>query len=116
MSALTSQRCAIHFGREAVARCPECRQYYCRECITEHEDRVICASCLKRLAAAGSAPPPRRRELWPAVQIACGLLLGWIIFYSVGLRLLALPAEFHDDKLWQSTFMGGYEAPASSDE
>ena len=36
--------------REAVARCPECTQFFCRECITEHDDRVLCSACLKKLA------------------------------------------------------------------
>ena len=43
------QRCFNHAGREAVARCPECGQFFCRECITEHEDRVLCSACLKKL-------------------------------------------------------------------
>ena len=50
-SALTHQRCFHHSHREAVARCPECRQFYCRECVTEHDYRVICATCLKKIAA-----------------------------------------------------------------
>ena len=51
MAALLANRCLHHPVREAVARCPECGQFFCRECITEHEDRVVCSSCLKRLTA-----------------------------------------------------------------
>jgi hypothetical protein len=46
MTAVAHQRCLHHHEREAVARCPECGHYFCRECITEHDERVICASCL----------------------------------------------------------------------
>ena len=49
MQNLAHQRCFNHAVREAVARCPECGQCFCRECITEHDDRVVCAACLKKL-------------------------------------------------------------------
>ncbi|MFN7139481.1 MAG: rhomboid family protein, partial [Limisphaerales bacterium] len=49
MQNLTQQHCLNHFTREAAARCPECKQFFCRECITEHDDRVICAGCLRKL-------------------------------------------------------------------
>ena len=47
--AVAARTCKIHPAREAVARCPECSSYYCRECITEHEFRMVCASCLAKL-------------------------------------------------------------------
>jgi hypothetical protein len=73
MSSLAAQRCFHHSLREAVARCPECRQFYCRECITEHEERVICATCLRRLSAA---PPARRVSLqWLLSALSCAA--GW---------------------------------------
>jgi len=115
MTALAAQRCFHHELREAVARCPECGHYYCRECIAEHDDRVICAACLRKLAAASAAAPRTRWNLWPAAQIATGLLVAWILFYCIGQRLVSLPAEFHDDKLWQATFLNGFNAPAADD-
>ena len=45
---LAHQRCFNHATREAVARCPECHHFFCRECITEHDDRVLCTGCLKK--------------------------------------------------------------------
>lgn len=101
MASLALQRCFHHAGREAIARCPECGHFYCRECIAEHSERVICAACLKKLAAA-SVPTVRRRwNGWPAFQLGAGLVLLWVCFYAVGRMLLALPAEFHDDNLWR---------------
>ena len=44
MEDLVHQRCFNHMLREAVACCPECRRYFCRECVTEHEDKVLCAA------------------------------------------------------------------------
>ena len=48
-SPLASARCFKHLSREAVARCPECSKFYCRECVTEHEGRMMCRSCLDAL-------------------------------------------------------------------
>src|SRR2546421_13130199 len=102
MQSLTHQRCFNHATREAVARCPSCRQTFCRECITEHDDRIICAACLRKLARV---PLLQRRGL--AAVIGCGqCLLGvvaaWFFFYLIGEFLLSLPSSFHEGTLWQS--------------
>jgi hypothetical protein len=91
-----ARRCLHHPGREAAARCPECREFFCRECVVEHGDRVICAACLARVArrdASGRRGPMARlgRLLLPLA----GLLLGWFFFYLLAQALLALPDTFH---------------------
>src|SRR5580700_7462209 len=104
MPALVLQRCLHHPEREAVARCPECERFFCRECIAEHDDRVICASCLQRLAQPKEEPRRRLRlfsGLLPVGNALLGLLVAWICFYMVGRLLLTLPSEFHSD-LWNS--------------
>jgi hypothetical protein len=99
--ALTLQRCIHHPGREAAARCPECGRFFCRECITEHEDRVICADCLKRISRAGQKRRDRfawfGRMLWPSL----GILLAWFFFYEIGRGLAAIPSSFHSGTLWR---------------
>jgi len=101
MQNLAQQRCFNHAVREAVARCPECGQYFCRECITEHDDRVVCALCLKKL----TRPPFTRGtafvRLLRLAQCACGILIAWFFFFLVGEGLLKLPASFHEGTLWQ---------------
>jgi hypothetical protein len=98
---LSHQRCFNHGMREAVARCPECHRCFCRECITEHDDRVICASCLKKLALA----PFTRRSgflgVVRAVQVLAGVVIAWFFFYAMGYSLLRLPSSFHDGTLWK---------------
>ncbi|MCD6052747.1 MAG: rhomboid family protein [Verrucomicrobia bacterium] len=105
MSTLQKQRCLNHSVREAVARCPLCTQYFCRECVTEHEDRVICAACLRRLTFK---PAAKKRNLAGVKRLmagACGFLLAWMMFYTAGRMLLSIPAEFHDGSVWKlSTF------------
>jgi len=101
MSDLSLQRCLNHASREAAARCPSCAQFYCRECITEHEGRVICAACLRKLAGV---PLFQRRGLtsfWRVSQCFLGLLAAWFFFYLLGETLLRLPSSFHEGTLWQ---------------
>jgi hypothetical protein len=101
MPDLSFQRCFNHFRREAVARCPGCAQYYCRECITEHEDRVLCAACLKKLVHLPFTKRSGYVRLVRVGQCLVGLLLAWFFFYLVGESLLALPTSFHEGTLWQ---------------
>jgi uncharacterized paraquat-inducible protein A len=103
MEAISRQLCLHHPAREAVARCPECGHFFCRECITEHEDRVICADCLKRLARAPSKPRERLQGLRRLAFCGLGFLLSWLFFYETGRVLLLIPTSFHDGTLWQSS-------------
>ena len=99
--ALAYQRCFNHADREAAARCPRCRRFFCRECITEHDDQVICANCLRALARA----PLLRRGTWANLfalgRCLLGLVLAWFFFYLIGNTLLALPSSFHEGTFWQ---------------
>lgn len=83
-----------------MARCPECRQFYCRECITEHDDRVICSACLKKL----SAQPMRRRMsfawMLPVIEFSVGLGVAWLFFYLLGTTLLSIPSRYHEGTVW----------------
>jgi hypothetical protein len=99
---LAHQRCFNHVQREAVAKCPVCSQFYCRECITEHDDRVICAACLAKIS---QAPLRSQRTLASLRRLAVGLLgliVVWFFFYLIGQALLAIPSSFHEGTMWQS--------------
>ena len=94
---LTRTRCSVHVQREAAARCPECRHFFCRECVTEHGDRAICADCLGRLARTGIHGGRRSFHLFVrAAQILLGILTAWFFFYMVGAFLSSLPDNFHE--------------------
>ena len=81
--------------REAVGRCPSCQGFFCRECVTEHEGRLICNACLATAAeAARKRRVPTGTLLWPAAAIG-GLLFAWIVFYYAGLSLSKIPSTFH---------------------
>jgi hypothetical protein len=94
VSSLIHRRCLHHPGREAVALCPECRRFYCRECVTEHAGRMICAGCVARLASVGGAPARSAPAVWWALALG-GLLLAWLVFYYFGMSLARIPSSFH---------------------
>ena len=98
---ISQQRCFNHGIREAAARCPDCGRYFCRECVTEHKGRVLCAQCLRR--ALPKAGPRFLMLIGPVriFQFICGSLLVWMFFYYLGLLLLQLPTAFHEGTLWK---------------
>ncbi|PWU08377.1 MAG: rhomboid family protein [Verrucomicrobia bacterium] len=102
---LAHQRCFNHVQREAVARCPECRHFFCRECIAEHDSRVLCASCLRKLADTPSLGRQRLLGVRRIGQCLFGLLLAWFFFHLFGQALLALPTSFHEGTLWRANWL-----------
>lgn len=97
---LAQQRCFIHDVREAVARCPVCRHSFCRECITEHEGRVVCAACLKQLHGTRSRSRRTLLRFAAGALPIVGLLLAWLVFYGTGRLLIMIPAAVHDGTAW----------------
>jgi hypothetical protein len=102
MLALRNQVCQNHPAREAIARCPSCGFFFCRECITEHDERVLCASCLKRQTAKVERPKRSLAPVARAFTACCGFLVAWFFFYIVGRSLLMIPSRFHEGTLWKS--------------
>jgi uncharacterized paraquat-inducible protein A len=98
--ALRQQRCVNHPQREASARCPECGRFFCRECITEHDDRVLCAFCLARL----SLDRPAASRWWSWLAQAVLMLLAFVVVFLAvllfGYYLLSFPSAFHQEGGW----------------
>jgi hypothetical protein len=121
VNTLTRQRCWVHLEREAAARCPVCTHFYCRECVTEHEGRVICAPCLRTLLAASAARRTRigagsRRVLATGVrglQLVFGIGLAWCFFFLLGEWLLTTTSKFHEGELWKEQLFGGGDPDSS---
>jgi hypothetical protein len=104
MQTFAHQQCFNHAAREAVARCPECRQFFCRECVTEHDDRmslfglpekIDAPAELEQRFAFGRIVPTSR-------NVALGILIAWFFFFLIGESLLKLPDSFHEGTLWQA--------------
>jgi len=101
MEGITHTRCFLHPAREAAARCLECRRFFCRECVTEHNDRLICAGCLRKLAEQEGHRGTRGKKLHLALHLILALMLSWLVFYSAGRALLRLPTSFHEGAIWR---------------
>ncbi len=102
MTSLVQRRCLNHADREAAARCPECQRFFCRECVSEHEDRILCSACLSLLA---TPPPPPRRTFEGVIRVgqcALAVALIWFFFFLIGQVLLAIPSSFHEGTIWQN--------------
>jgi len=101
---ISSQRCFNHAWREAVARCVGCGRHFCRECIVEHEDQMVCAPCLEK--RAGSTTGRKRHFLFlsRAVLFVFCFFMIWLFFYTVGRGLLILPSSFHEGNIWQKSY------------
>lgn len=106
---LTRQRCLIHAGREAAARCGRCGRFFCRECVTEHGGAMTCAACLREIGAAsrrGALQTRRWRRPAAAfgrtLAVGIGVLTACVFFHLVGRVLLASPDDFHVGTLWEA--------------
>lgn len=105
---LAQQRCLTHAAREAAARCPGCGQFFCRECVTEHDDRLLCAGCLKQLVQPALTQRWRLAGAARAGQCLLGFVVAWLCFYGLGRALAAMKTSFHEGTVWQ---LNPYEEP-----
>ena len=106
MQELTQQRCNRHHRREAVARCPSCERYFCRECVTEHQGRFLCSNCLSMESETSLLAKRKFAALFRILHFGFGGLMIWLAFYLVGYLLLAIPSDFHEGTIWK-TIGGG---------
>ena len=94
------QRCWNHEAREAVCRCPQCGRSFCRECVTEHESRLLCATCLRNIALAAAARRGKFRRLAAVGMTLAGVILAWAIFFGAGESLITI-TERSERMAWQ---------------
>lgn len=117
LASLSQTRCFNHGQREAAARCPGCRRHFCRECVTEHDHRLLCASCLE---AEITPEKQRRKSSIPfrgLAQFGSAVFVLWVAFYIIGQALLLIPSEFHYtlDDYQDGIGMTGAEEGAADD-
>jgi len=105
MSGLIHERCFNHSLREAAARCPNCGHFYCRECITDHDDHVICAACLRKVVTPALTQRRVLVGLLRTVQCLVGLFITWLFFHLAGLSLLSIDPAFHEGTVWKGRWL-----------
>ena len=93
---LTLQRCVIHADRKAIARCPSCANYFCRECVTEHEGRFLCSNCLQRRPAPIEPVQRIAGRFAAVIGTLIGIAVAWFFFYFIGQLLIMIPSNLHD--------------------
>ncbi|MHC1725494.1 MAG: rhomboid family protein [Syntrophobacteraceae bacterium] len=96
MSDLSRLRCFNHANREAVARCLQCSRTFCRECITEHEERVICAQCLAAIKQESAEKRTGLRTIVAGTWCLLSATFLWAVYYYFGKILLTIPSSFHE--------------------
>ena len=93
---LRSLRCQIHGEREGVAKCGGCSYFYCRECIVEHEEQMICATCLLTQQEP-ETDTSKRNRLKGIVRLtgsSLAVLVSWAFFILMGRLLIWIKTTF----------------------
>jgi len=89
MSSLAAQRCLNHERREAACRCPQCQNYFCRECVAPFQERMLCGACLSKISSTDPASH-RTFSLTGVLIAAAGFLIVWLLFCFAGWAILQL--------------------------
>jgi hypothetical protein len=93
---LAARRCLVHPDREAAARCPSCHQYYCRECVVEHDTRFLCAACLQKSIEAGTSRRSIDLDWLSPVRLLLGCAGAYLSLYVIERILLLIPVNVYN--------------------
>jgi hypothetical protein len=93
---LAARRCLVHPDREAAVRCPSCHQYYCRECVVEHESRFLCAACLQKSIESGIKRSALRFDWLSPLRLLLGFAGACLSFYVIERILLLIPVNVYN--------------------
>lgn len=81
VAGLRHARCLFHPLREAAARCPHCGGTFCRECVTDEDDKLACPPCLRRMTRPGAPKTSALRRIRQTLAgIAALVCLGALFF------------------------------------
>ncbi|MCD4819929.1 MAG: rhomboid family protein [Candidatus Cloacimonetes bacterium] len=90
MSKLSQVRCHNHIDREAVSLCKHCHNYFCRECISDYDDKMLCKSCIDKLISNNNLKRKKKLNFKQYLAVIFSSLLLWFIFYSSGNILISI--------------------------
>ena len=100
MISLKNLRCKNHPEREAVAKCNICGHFYCRECITEHNGKMVCGNCIREQTLDKNQFSSKLSFKQLIIFLLTFLML-WLTFYISGEIIYKIPQtnlEFIDAK------------------
>jgi hypothetical protein len=75
---VSGQRCSNHAARTAACRCPACHFFYCRECVTEHDGRMLCAACVRKQSLKGTSNRAGS-PFWTASLLTAAFVATWFL-------------------------------------
>ncbi len=99
---LSNSRCFHHASREAAVCCPECRRFFCRECVSDFEERLLCDSCIRNFQEKKNNNSKSNKRFVSLLGIISGLFICVFTFYCLGQILFAIPNKFHDGSAWHA--------------
>src|SRR5271156_79255 len=91
---LRHARCLFHPLREAAARCPHCGGTFCRECVTDEDNKLACPPCLRRMTHPPAAKPSVARQFRQVLAGSIALAFLMALFFSL-LQWRANRPELH---------------------
>lgn len=91
---LRHARCLFHPLREAAARCPHCQGTFCRECVTDEDDKLACPPCLRRMTRPPARKPSLARQFRQVLAGFLALACLMTLFFSL-LQWRANRPELH---------------------
>ena len=91
---LRHARCLFHPLREAAARCPHCQGTFCRECVTDEDDKLACPPCLRRMTFPPAPKPSLARHFRQVLAGFIALACLMTLFFSL-LQWRANRPELH---------------------
>lgn len=80
---LRHARCLFHPLREAAARCPHCGGTFCRECVTDEDDKLACPPCLRRMTRPPASRPSLARKFRQVLAGLAALACLFALFFAL---------------------------------